>query len=52
MMKKVTTTPTAKARNTERILQKKQREEETRDRLKGGFGPSPADKLSIRKSSL
>jgi hypothetical protein len=52
MMKKVTKTPTVKARNTERILQKKQREEETRDRLKGGFGPSPADKLSIRKSSL
>ena len=49
MMKKVTKTPTAKARNTERIRQKREREEETRDRLKGGFGPSPADKLSIRE---
>jgi len=49
MMKKVTKTPTAKARNTERIRQKREREEETRDRLKGGFGLSPADKLSIRE---
>ena len=49
MMKKITKTPTAKARNTERIRQKREREEETRDRLKGGFGPSPADKLSIRE---
>jgi hypothetical protein len=52
MIKKVTKAPTAKARNAERIRQKREREEETRDRLKGGFGPSPADKLSIRKSSL
>ena len=49
MMKKITKTPTAKARNTERIRQKREREEETRDRLKGGFGPSPANKLSIRE---
>jgi hypothetical protein len=49
MMKKVTKTPTAKARNTERIRQKREREEETRDRLKGGFSPSPANKLSIRE---
>jgi hypothetical protein len=53
MMKKVTRPPTAKARNAERILQKRQREEETRERKRkgeNGFGASPADKLSIRKS--
>jgi hypothetical protein len=48
MMKKVTKTPTAKARNAERILQKR----DAQSRLQSGeygFGPSPANKLSIRK---
>ena len=52
MMKKVTKAPTAKARNAERIRQKREREEEARERKRrgeNGFGPSPADKLSIRK---
>ena len=48
MMKKVTKTPTAKARNAERILQKR----DAQARLQSGeygFGPSPANKLGIRK---
>jgi hypothetical protein len=48
MMKKVTKTPTAKARNAERILQKR----DAQARLRSGeygFGPSPANKLGIRK---
>jgi hypothetical protein len=51
MMKKVAKTPTQAQRNAERIRQKKEREEETRKHFAngGGFGPSPADKLSIRK---
>jgi len=51
MMKKVAKTPTQAQRNAERIRQKREREEETRKHFAngGGFGPSPADKLSIRK---
>jgi hypothetical protein len=51
MMKKVAKTPTQAQRNAERIRQKREREEETRKHFAngGGFGLSPADKLSIRK---
>jgi hypothetical protein len=51
MMKKVAKTPTQAQRNAERIRQKREREEDTRKHFAngGGFGPSPADKLSIRK---
>ena len=51
MMKKVAKTPTQAQRNAERIRQKREREEETHKHFAngGGFGPSPADKLSIRK---
>lgn len=51
MMKKVAKTPTQAQRNAERIRQKREREEETRKHFAngGGFGPSPADKLSVRK---
>jgi hypothetical protein len=51
MMKKVAKTPTQAQRNAERIRQKREREEETSKHFAngGGFGPNPADKLSIRK---
>ena len=50
MMKKVTRTPTAKARNAERIRQKSERQADSRRRAADVFGTSPADKLSIKKS--
>lgn len=52
MMKQVTKAPTAKARNAERIRQKREREAETKAHFANGgaFGASPADKLSIRKA--
>jgi hypothetical protein len=54
MMKKVAKTPTQAQRNAERIRQKKEREEETSKHFANGsgFGPNPADKLSIRKGSV
>jgi hypothetical protein len=54
MMKKVAKTPTQAQRNAERIRQKREREEETHKHFAngGGFGPSPADKLSIRKKGV
>ena len=54
MMKRVAKKPTQAQRNAERIRQKKEREAETRAHFSngGGFGPSPADKLSIRKQGV
>lgn len=54
MMKRVTKKPTQAQRNAERIRQKKEREAETKAYFANGgaFGPSPADKLSIRKQDM
>jgi hypothetical protein len=54
MMKRVAKKPTQAQRNAERIRQKKEREAETKAHFAngGGFGPSPADKLSIRKNGV
>ena len=52
MMKKVTRAPTAKERNSERIRQKSERQEDSRRRAADVFGTSPADKLGIRKSGV
>jgi hypothetical protein len=52
MMKTVTRTPTAKARNAERTRQKVERQEDSRRRAAAVFGTSPADKLGIRKSGM
>jgi hypothetical protein len=54
MMQRVAKKPTQAQRNAERIRQKKEREAETRAHFAngGGFGPSPADKLSIRKQGV
>jgi hypothetical protein len=52
-MKRVAKKPTQAQRNAERIRQKKEREAETKAHFAngGGFGPSPADKLGIRKEA-
>lgn len=52
MMKKVTKAPNAKERNAERIRQKRERQEDSRKRVGNAFGPSPADKLSIRSKGV
>jgi hypothetical protein len=52
MMKKVTKAPNAKQRNAERIRQKKERQEDSRNRVGNAFGPSPADKLGIRSKGV
>lgn len=54
MMKRAAKAPTAKARNAERIRQKKEREDDTRAHFAngGGLGTNPADKLSIRKKGV
>jgi len=54
MMKRVAKKPTQAQRKVERIRQQKEREAETKAHFAngGGFGPSPADKLSIRKEGV
>lgn len=54
MMKRVAKKPTQAQRKAERIRQQKEREAETKAHFANGgaFGPSPADKLSIRKNGV